>query len=400
VWTVSLFDYTGQLQSGQMFQGTLEADSHGHAEAMLADMGVRVTSLRPAQRTAYVAPLSLEDMLFFNEQLAALAKAAVPLEQGLRHLAADVGSRKLKRLLLDLAEELAAGTPLEQALEKHRRRFPTRYADVVRAGLQTGDLGGTLYGLTAHLRLKSHFRRVLLELAAYPIIVLIVATLIVSFFMRAVVPALEETILDFQVQLPTFLAAIFALAHNWPRVEVGIAAVAAALVILGACLCVPGARPVRERLLRHIPGFAQVYWSSVLARFVHTSALAAYSGTPLPELLAASGAASGSPALAGVTRRVAERMEQGSTLDQAAAAERDLPALWTCVVSTAAGRGELPAALEELARIYEERARQWVTTVHLLLGPVLVVCLGALLGSVIVTIFSMFASLLQGLSGA
>ena len=152
---MALFDYTGQLRSGELFQGTLEAKSREHADAMLTDMGVRVTALRPAERTAYVAPLSLDDMLLFNEQLAALTKSSVPLEEGLRNLAADVGSRKLKRLLRDLAEALAGGMPLEQAIQLHQARFPAQYAEVVRAGLETGNLAGTLYGVATHLRRHS-----------------------------------------------------------------------------------------------------------------------------------------------------------------------------------------------------------------------------------------------------
>jgi type IV pilus assembly protein PilC len=396
---VALFDYTGQLRSGQMFQGTLEAEALEHAEAVLADMGVRVTSLRPTGRTAYVAPLSLDDMLFFNEQLAAMTKSAVPLEEGLRHLAADVGSRKLKRLLLDLATDLSTGTPLEQALERQRRRFPTRYADVVRAGLKTGDLGGTLYGLSTHLRLKSHFRRTLIELAAYPAIVLLGAFFVLSFFMHGVVPELELTIRDFQVEPPASVEFIFSLAHAWSSVELAAGAFLVFIIIAVLALLLSDSGTLREWIVRHIPGFAHVYWSSVQARFAHTSALSAYSGTALPELVAASGAASGSVALRRATLRVSEKLQQGRTLDEAAAGEPNVPALWTCVVSTAASRGELPAALEELARIYEERAEHWVNAVRFALGPLLLLFVGATLGLAIVLIFSVFASLLRGLQG-
>lgn len=392
---MALFDYTGQLQSGALFQGTLEADSQEHAEATLTDMGLRVTALRRAQRTAYVAPLSVDDMLFLNEQLAAMAKSAIPLEEGLRHLAADVGSRKLKRLLLDLSDELASGTPLEQAIEKHRRRFPVQYAEVIKAGLASGDLGGTLYGVTAHLRLKSQFRRVLIELATYPIFVLAFALLVLSFLMRHLIPELASVMRDFSTNLPRALEWLFAVARNWALVEAGIVAAVVVIVMLFAATYLPRGQSVREWVLRRVPGFAQVYWSSVLARFTHTSALAAYSGTPLPELVAASGAASGSLALARATRRVAERIQQGQGLDAAAQGEDDLPALWRCVVATASGRGELPAALEELADVYEQRARQWISTVRMVLGPLLLLIVGVALGGMVVLVFSVLAGLIR-----
>src|SRR5262249_13978861 len=162
---------------------------------------------------------------------------------------------------------------------------------------------------------------------------------------------------DFGVKrLPVVSEWIFALAHAWPMVEIGLLVALIAIVVLLLILATPAARAVRERFLRWIPGVAQVYWASVLARFTHTSALAAVSGVPLPELIGAAGQASGGAALARAATGVRERLESGVALTEAARGQRDVPALWLCVVSSAGPRGELPAALEELARAYEARA--------------------------------------------
>ncbi|MBU0618083.1 MAG: type II secretion system F family protein [Planctomycetes bacterium] len=405
-----LFDYTGQLQSGATFQGTLEAESQQHADATLADMGVRVRSLRPVKRMSYVAPLSLDDFLFFNEQIAAMTNAGVPLQDGLRQLGADVGSGKLKRLLLELADDLAAGTRLEQALVKLQSRFPTQYAGVVRAGLESGDLGGTLYGLSTHLRLKSDLRRALVELAVYPVVVLLFAFGVLSFLMRMVVPQLELMVADVMgvagwtpgsrsFALPQSTWWILETARAWPTIELVLLGLLTAVVLFVAGTCLPGGRGVREWLLRRMPGIARVYWSSVLARFTHTSALAAFSGTPLPELLASSGAASGSVSLATTARAVAKKLSAGLALEEASRGQRDIPALWTCVVSATAARGELPAALEELARTYEQRAREWSGVVRVILGPVLLLAVGLFLGLVIVGLVLPLIHLIQGLTG-
>lgn len=390
-----LFDYSGQLASGALFQGTVEAAGQTEAEALLAQMGVRVLTLRPAQRAAFVAPLSLADLTFFNEQLAALTKAGLPLEQGLRQLAADVGSRKLKRLLLDLANDLATGTPLPQALERQRPRFPARYAEVVEAGLRTGDLSGTLYGVTTHLRLKSGFRRVLAEIVAYPLVVLLLAFFVCTFLMRQVVPLLAGMFHDMVRELESWNVAtriepsmLFTIAQVWPTVELVCGLLLLLLILLAGLIVLPGRRVVREGVLRCIPGVAQVYWSSVVARYAHTTALAAYTGTPLPDLVAAGGAASGSPALAATTRRVADRLVQGEALERAVAGERDMPALWTCAVQVAGPRGDLPGALAELARTYELRAQQHVNVVRTVLGPMLFLLMAVSVGALVVSLLS------------
>ncbi len=399
-----LFDYSGQLTSGALLQGTIEAAEYSAAEQALGQMGVRVTTLRPAQRTAFVAPLSLADLTFFNDQLAALTKARLPLEPGLRQMASDVGSRKLKRLLIDLADDLAAGMPLPQALERQKQRFPPQYAGVVAAGLKTGDLSGTLYGLTTHLRLKSGFRRVILEVIAYPLVVLVLVLGVSSFLMRYVVPLLEGLFGDLASEagswgrpVPGARAFIFTLAGVWPTIEVLFGALLVLLLVLFGVTLLPGTRSFRERLLRYIPGVAQVYWSSVVARFAHTSALAAYTGTPLPDLVIASGAASGSPALTETTRRVAERLSRGEALDQAVAGERDMPALWTCAVQVAAPRGDLPGALAELARTYELRAQQYVSAVRALLGPLLFLLMTITIGGLIASLLAVVSLFLKAL---
>ena len=404
-----LFDYSGQSQTGATFSGTLEAESQHEAAETLAGMGLRVMSLRPVQRRSYVAPLSLDDFLFFNEQLAAMTKASVPLQEGLRQLAGDVGSRKLKRVLLELAEDLEAGTPLELALEKLHSRFPTQYSGVVRAGLKSGDLGGVLYGLTAHLRLKSEFRRALMELGVYPLMTMLVAFGVLAFLMRVVVPQLELTILDITgwgylpyeerlERLPAFSCLVFKISHVWPKIELAAGGVLLGIGLLSVFASLQSGRRFREFLLRRIPGVAQVYWSSVLARFAHTSALAAFSGTPLPELIAAGGESSGSTALAETTRRVAGKISAGLSLEESTHGQNEIPGLWTCVVSATASRGELPAALEELARMYELRAKQWNGIVRVMLGPVLLLGVGLILGTVIVGLLMPLINLLQGLT--
>jgi type II secretory pathway component PulF len=172
---------------------------------------------------------------------------------------------------------------------------------------------------------------------------------------------------------------LFTIAQVWPTVELVCGLLLLLLILLAGLIVLPGRRVVREGVLRCIPGVAQVYWSSVVARYAHTTALAAYTGTPLPDLVAAGGAASGSPALAATTRRVADRLVQG---------ERDMPALWTCAVQVAGPRGDLPGALAELARTYELRAQQHVNVVRTVLGPMLFLLMAVSVGALVVSLLS------------
>ncbi|MFN0136323.1 MAG: type II secretion system F family protein, partial [Phycisphaerae bacterium] len=251
-------------------------------------------------------------------------------------------------------------------------RFPASYAGTIAAGIRSGDLGGTLYAVSSHLRLKGEVRRAMIELACYPLIVIIYALLLISYLMRSVVPEMRDMFSDFGIKtLPMATQAIIDVSAMWPHIELAIGLLALGFVAIGMGLSAPVLARPRDWVLRHFPGISSVYWSSVLARFSHTSALAAMHGEPLPDLLRAAGAASGSATLAASTKRAAASLTSGVSIAQAVAGEPTIPALWRCTVESAGSRGELPGALRELARAYEVRAEQRSRMLRILLTPLL-----------------------------
>jgi type II secretory pathway component PulF len=94
---------------------------------------------------------------------------------------------------------------------------------------------------------------------------------------------------------------------------------------------------------------------------------------------------------------VADRLARGDSLEQAAGSEADVPALWTCVVSATAPRGDLPAALAELARNYEMRAQQWTSAMRIILGPLLLLIVGAMLGGIVVGVIGACITVINSL---
>ena len=84
------YEYVGQLPSGSALTGTFEASSPGAARQELDELAIHVTSLTEAPRLPAPRPLSREDLLFFNQQLASPAETGIALDQGLRVLAHDL----------------------------------------------------------------------------------------------------------------------------------------------------------------------------------------------------------------------------------------------------------------------------------------------------------------------
>ena len=76
-----------------------------------------------------------------HESVVALVAGGLPLESGLRALSEEVPSRRLSQTLRRMSDELAGGHPPEEVLSQSRRGLPNYLGGLVRAGVQSGQLG-------------------------------------------------------------------------------------------------------------------------------------------------------------------------------------------------------------------------------------------------------------------
>src|SRR5688500_7955170 len=130
---IAPFAYQAQTPEGQPISGTIDALNAEQARRLLSGLRLRVLQIEPAAppQPARPKPLKSEDFIAFNQQLAHLTKAGMPVEQGLRLIAQDMRGGRLAATVRELAAELERGTPLEQAFEKFEGRFPPLYSRLI-----------------------------------------------------------------------------------------------------------------------------------------------------------------------------------------------------------------------------------------------------------------------------
>lgn len=93
---------------------------------------------------------------------------------------AKSGPRALRGLAKEIADRLAAGDSLEDALEPHRNRFPPLFVELVAVGEQSGRLEATFDELANYYETTLKVQRDFRSQMAYPAIQFVAAVLIVS----------------------------------------------------------------------------------------------------------------------------------------------------------------------------------------------------------------------------
>ena len=394
---MATFEYEALTASGRRMTGAVEAASHEEARQVLAGMQLAAQSITKAAAPARPrTAIGRSEFLLFNQQLAAIARAGIPLERSLRELASDAATGRMRRLIETIAAELEAGTPLAEAFEKHHRHFPPLYGRILEAGVRSGRLSEMLTSLNRHHETAAQTRRILFEATCYPAVVLALAAAVVTGLLLFVVPPFGRIFDEMGVRLPTLTENLLTLAHNVHWFWMGFGAALAGLLVLRLVLGrFPAGRRLRETVAFSLPVLGRLYRDSVLSRLADAMALLVGSGCEMPSSLRLAAGATGCESVIAECEVLAGHVEQGQPLLEAARPCRVLPSLFLYSMDLGARRNELADSLYGLSAMYGEQARVCQGRLQVSLLPILIVLVGGFVGLAALALFLPMVKMFQ-----
>ncbi len=381
------FRYAAQTFDGQAMNGTIDAPSVDDASQQLKKLQLRVIEINAEPKPPRPKPLSKIDFAMFNQQLAHLSSAGLPVEQGLRLIAEDLDRGQLAQTVRSVADELERGTPMGEAFAKHEKQFPPLYGVLVAAGVQTGDLPGVLLNLGRHLELVARLRAALWRAAAYPIMVLGALLLVLIFLGHTVLPQFALIYKHWFVELPGLTKFLLAASYWTPLLIVIFLLAFIGLPIAWMLLRAAHLDRTVADLALPLPIVGPVLRRELVARWCDALRLGVQAGLDLPNTIQLASNMIGSPALTRDTRVILQNVSSGQPIDDLRVRPRVLPTTVLAVLQMAVDRSDLPSALDTLSTMYQQQAELRITAAQNLLTPLLVVLVGGVIAVVILGLF-------------
>ena len=399
---MATFEYNALTSAGRLMKGTIEAGTNQEADDLLKQMQLVVNSVDKAKLKKPRTAIGRNEFVLFNQQLASITKAGIPLERGLRELAGDISSRSMRRLVNAIADELEAGVSIEKAFEKRQKHFPPLYGRILKAGVETGRLSEMLTSLNRHLEMANQTRRIIFEAMCYPAVIMVLAAIILTGVFMFIIPTfgsvLEEMVSG--AMLPGITRLFLSMAQNVVPFWIVVGFVIAAIVAVFAMLSASAAgRRFKESLLLKIPVIGQVYHSSVLSRMAEGMAIMVAAGSDMPVSLRLSSSATGSEKLILESEALAAQIEQGANILEAGQLCRVIPRLFLYSIQLGTQRNELQDNLYSLGQMYAEQARCGQARLQAVLLPVMLIGVGCFLAMTILSMFLPMISIITNLSG-
>jgi len=379
--------------AGEIVEGVYVADSEDRLRRELEEKGLFVLSL---QRRAALS-LSLgarrqrikrQEFLVFNQELATLLKAGMPLVQSLDILRQRVVNPTFKTVLDSVHDKVRSGSALSDAFAEHGAMFPAVYSASLLAGERSGNLDAVIRRYVAYDKIVGAVKRRTLSALIYPAILVSMMVVLIGIIVLRVVPAFSEFYSNFDRGLPLSTRVIVAVSNavvsNIAFIVIGVIGVAVAAVTWSRQ---PAQRHRLDRWLLELPWLgetARKFFTSQLARMLATLL---GGGIPLVNALEISVRSLSNQHLSRELDRVRVRVQEGQGFAAALREGSVFPDVAVKMVEVGESTGALQEMLNSLADFYDEEIETEVGRFITLVEPVLLVFMGIIIAIVVLALY-------------
>jgi type IV pilus assembly protein PilC len=386
---MATFEYSALTESDRLMKGVIEAGSPQEAALLLAQMKLKVSSLEKAVPEKPKTPIARTEFLLFNQQLASLTKAGIPLEKGLKELSKDVASRQMRKLIDAIVRDLESGMSIERAFEKRKEHFPLLYGRILKAGVETGRLSEMLTSLNRHLEISNQTRRIVFEAMAYPAVVFVMGAVIMTFALLFLIPQFKGVFQEMiGGDLPAATRLVFSLSNHVGAFWLAFGCIVGGIIGINAILKLSSwGRIIREMIILRLPGFGSLYHNSILSKMAEAMAMMVAAGSDMPTCLRLGPDATGSEYLTREGHLLAGQIEQGTGILEAGRFCRIIPRFFLYSIQLGSQRNELGDNLRSLGDMYAQQVRSAQIRLQGLLLPVMLIFVGFFIMMCIVAMF-------------
>ena len=392
------FDYKVRDRSGNLIEGTLDGDNLGLVVGRLRSMGYLPVSVTPATASALrfdvVIPgvtdrIKSKDVAVFTRQFATMVDSGLSISRALSVLSAQVVNKRFAQVLRDVRDGVESGRSLSDALSQHPKVFDELYVAMVRAGELGGSIDVVLSSIATQLEKQVAIARKIRGAMTYPAVVVSVISLLFVVMMVFIVPVFKRLFVTLDAPLPTPTKIVIAISNTLASWHAGIVIAAIVLAIIGwrRWIATEKGREKWDGWKLRPPIFGPLAHKAALARFAFTLSSLVSAGVPVLESLDIVARATGNAVLAKATQEIKRAVREGRPFADPMRANPVFPQLMVQMVEVGEQTGALDDMLGKAADYYQGEVDQTVDNLSSILEPLLVVVMGGMVGTVIVSLY-------------
>ncbi len=355
---------------------------------------------RASKSISFGRILNAKELSVFTRQIGSLIRAGMPLLRSLEVLARQEKNAQFRDVLDTMGETIRSGGTFSQALQQHPKLFDRLYVNMIKAGEAGGVLDVVLDRLAQFLEKSVRVRGKIKSAMTYPLIIIIVATLIVAALMVFVVPKFEiifATSLKGQ-SLPALTQAVIGVSSFLKNNIIGsIGIVVGGFFGIKLLARTSIGIAFLHRWQLRVPVMGDLFLKTAIARFTRTFGTLLSSGVPILEALRITGDTSGNSHVAAAIAVVHDRVKEGDSVAGPLRGTGVFPDMVSSMIEVGEETGDLPGMLTRVADGYDEEVDNSVNALTSLIEPLMIVVMAVMVGTIVIALFLPIVRIIQTL---
>ncbi len=392
-----IFEYKGLTRDGKNTKGVVDSENLRAARMKLKKDGIFVVSISDKKKSVQKKASSLrirsasvpvKDLALMTRQLATLIKANVPLVDTLTAVSEQVENPVLAEAVADCKNMVNEGLSLHKALSKYPNIFDNIYVSMAEAGEMSGTLDVILLRLAEFTESQADLRQRISSAMTYPIIMLVVITLVIFGLFTSVLPKILTIFESFpDISLPWYTQAISSISLVFVDYWYFFAGfiVVSILLFLNWKNSSEG-RKTWDAMSLKIPIVGDIIRMVAVARFTRTLSTLLTGGVPMLNALDIVRNVVDNHVIALAVDDAKSNIAEGESIAGPLKKSGHFPPLVVHMVNIGEKTGDLENMLTLVADAYDFQVKSKVDSITSLLNPIMTLLIGAVVFIIVISI--------------
>ena len=386
------YAWKGRNRAGMVQEGAMAAESKELALAQLRRQNIVVTGIREKGKESSLSKVGRKVppkiLAVFTRQFSVMIDAGLPLVQCLEILALQQEHKNFQKILLQVRQDVEAGSTLADAMRRHPKAFDNLYVNMIAAGEAGGILDTILQRLSVYIEKAVKLRSQVRSAMIYPVAVIVIAAIVVAVILLKVIPTFAALFTSLGAELPFPTRVVIAASNFLARYFIFfLAALGAAVYGIRRYYRTYRGRRVIDGLLLKAPILGMILRKIAVARFCRTLATLTSSGVPILESLEITARTAGNAIVEDAILETRKSVEGGKTIVEPLKDSNVFPNMVVQMIGVGEQTGALDAMLNKIADFYEDEVDVAVQGLVKLMEPVMIFILGIIIGGIVIAMY-------------
>ena len=402
-----LYLYSAKNRQGELKKGSLNViDKHDLAKSLRAEGYVLISAdiekkklrIKVPKGLSFLDRVSLTEKSMFVRNLQVMIASGIPLPRALNILSEQTKTKKFKKIVLNIRENIIKGSSFSDAVSNYKNVFAEIFVNMIKVGEESGTLEETLGVLNNQMEKEYELKSKILGALIYPAVILTAMFFVGIIMLIVVVPELSKLFTDLGIELPFTTRVVIGigdfLSKYWytlPFLFMG------SIVLFNVSIKTTNGKKIFDKITLNIPLISAIIKKTYAARTIRTLSSLVSAGIPIVRSLEIVAGGLNNIYYKQAIMTVSKKVQTGQKIAEALEPYSDLyPSLVIQMIRVGEETGKTSSILAKLADFFETEVANATKNLSAIIEPVLMLVIGTVIGFFAISMIQPIYSMLDG----